>query len=436
MEQLFSAFQSTSKSEWLALLEKELKGDSLDKLLKVNQVEEISYPSYFHREDYLTRFSDPGEFPFTRGNNADSNDWEIGTVFQTEQPELQNKAILHSLMNGTTALVLQASNENTIDFEALLAGVELAYIQTTFQAVTLEQVIAFRKFIGNNDAKIIFHDNQLLAQHFDQLKGDHICLFGINGFNVHQAGGTTWQENAISLAEAHDVLHALMEKGVTVADACASIHFVCGIGSKFFFEVAKFRALRTTWSLLVNTYDSTLEVKTHISAQTSTLFTSLKDPYTNLLRQTTQAMSAVIGGVQQLTVVPYDWYASQPSLSFSRRMATNISLLLKEESYFQFVVDPAGGAYAMDALTDTIIERTWSTFQEIERMGGLTQTATRDFYSERISEKAALRKEQLSNKTEQLIGINVFLNPESITNDWQEVPLAWNGLPSLILEKA
>jgi methylmalonyl-CoA mutase len=117
-------------------------------------------------------------------------------------------------------------------------------------------------------------------------------------------------------------------------------------------------------------------------------------------------------------------------------MATNISLLLKEESYFQFVVDPAGGAYAMDALTDTIIERTWSTFQEIERMGGLTQTATRDFYSERISEKAALRKEQLSNKTEQLIGINVFLNPESITNDWQEVPLAWNGLPSLILEKA
>lgn len=436
MEQLFSAFQATSKTEWLALLEKELKGESHDKLHKVNKVEEIAYPSYFHRDDQQSPFSDPGQFPYTRGVQCDSNDWEIGTVFQTLEPIEQNKAILHSLMNGTTAIVLQASNAEELSFDVLLKNVELAYVEVTLQAQTVAQALAFRTFMGNNCGKLIFEKNLELVPFFDQLKGEKFQVFGINAFAAHQAGATTWQENACALAEGHDVLHALIENGVAISEASSSIHFVLGIGSQFFFELSKFRAFRTTWSMVVNTYDANVKVNTVISAQTGTLFTSLKDPYTNLLRQTTQAMSAIIGGIHQLVVVPFDWYAEQPALDFSRRMATNISLLLKEESYFQYVIDPAGGAYALDNLTNSIIERTWSTFQEIEQKGGLTNPIAKAWLTETIREKALFRQAQVINKSDQLIGINVFLNPDSVEANWQEMPKAWNELPTLILEKA
>jgi methylmalonyl-CoA mutase len=154
------------------------------------------------------------------------------------------------------------------------------------------------------------------------------------------------------------------------------------------------------------------------------------------LRQTTEAMSAVLAGIQHLNIQPYDWYSSKPNLDFTRRMSTNISLLLKEESYLQIVVDPAGGSYALDALTETIAERAWSTFQWIERTGGITNQLVQTQLESEIAEKAEMRIHEIQTKIEKRIGINIFPNPETIDNSWAELPKGWNQVKPLILEQA
>jgi methylmalonyl-CoA mutase len=133
-------------------------------------------------------------------------------------------------------------------------------------------------------------------------------------------------------------------------------------------------------------------------------------------------------------IYPYDWMSTNSNEAFTRRMATNISLLLKEESYLDKVIDPAGGSYAIELLTQEIAERTWAEFQRIEREGGINQSSVRDTLKQEIAAKAALRIQAVAEKTEKLIGINTFPNPEQVSATWKELPAAWNGLPTLVLE--
>lgn len=436
MSTLFAAFPKTSKADWVQLLQKELKGESPELLQKLNRIEEIAFPSYFHLEDQPAAFSDPGLAPFTRGTHADSNDWQIGSCFRITDAKADNTALLNALMAGSTALVLHATSEQAIDFSVLLNDVGLEYIHTTFYPKTVEQAKAFVAFAGTVPSAIMLENTNSWLAIAPETAALTVRPFGVNAFNVQQAGGTTWQEIAIALAEGHDLLVAQLEQGVSVDEAAANIHFVFGIGNKYFFEIAKFRAFRTAWSRIVAEY-APKDVRSqaaHLSAQTGFLHTSLKDPYTNLLRQTTEAISAVVGGVDQLVVQPYDWHAAKQNQEFTQRMATNISLLLKEESYLDKVIDPAGGSYALDDLTNAVAERAWTSFQWIEANGGISDHTVRTTLSGEIRDKAERRIAMVADKKAILIGINVFPNPETIDNAWNELPAAWNGLPTLNIE--
>lgn len=440
MNDLFSSFQASSKEEWIALLKKELKGESIDALNKINRVEEIAFPSYFHREDQQSSFSDPGLAPYTRGIQSKNNDWTIATTFCMGDLKQTNREIIAALMAGTDHLVLEATNTSEIDFHELLNEVGLSFIHTTFRAKTKEQVNEFLIFVKEAPALVEYANNdELLKTDLPayQDKNPNLKLFHVDAFAVQQAGGTTWQELSIALAEGHELLVKQIEKGVDCDTAAAAIHFTFGIGSKYFFELAKIRAFRTCWAQIVSAYGPkhTCSLAATITARTGFLNTSLKDPYTNLLRQTTEAMSVVLGGIQHLNIQPYDWYSSNSNTPFTRRMATNISLLLKEESYLQIVLDPAGGSYALDALTETIAERAWSSFQWIERNGTISNPEVRKMLSTEIEEKASMRIAEIKDKTEKRIGINIFPNPEQVTNNWTELPACWNNLKPLILEQ-
>lgn len=436
MTDLFSSFQTSSKEEWITILKKELKGESIDTLNKINRVEEIAFPSYFHREDQKTHFSDPGQVPYTRGIEAVNNDWTIATTFRIGNEQESNREIIAALMSGTDHLILEATKAESIDFETLLREVGLSFIHTTFRAQTLAQVQQFVAFAADAPVLIDYPDHTALLQACIPAQSG-VKLFHIDASAVQQAGGTTWQELAVALAEGHEVLVQQLEKGTDCDAAANNIHFTFGIGSKYFFELAKIRAFRSCWAQIVKAYNPTksTSLAATITARTTFVNTSIKDPYTNLLRQTTEAMSAVLGGISHLNIQPYDWYSQKPNTVFTRRMATNISLLLKEESYLQIVIDPAGGSYALDSLTETIAERAWSSFQWIERNGGITQAEVRKTLSAEISEKAALRISELKDKTEKRIGINIFPNPEQIDHEWTALPACWNGLNPLILEQ-
>lgn len=438
MSELFAAFPKTSKAEWISLLHKELKGESPDVLHKFNRIEEIALPSYFHTEDAHPDYADPGLAPFTRGNHATSNDWSVGTCFRIDRVTETNKAILDALMKGTNALSLHATNDQPIDFDALLDSVGLEFIQTTFHPRTIDQAKAFIAKTGAHASAVVMANSPDWMSNAAAGKGKAVRLFGVNAYAVQQAGGTTWQETAIALAEGHELLVAQLEQGLTIDEAAANLHFTFGIGNKYFYEIAKFRAFRTCWAKIVSEYGPAYpeSAATFITAQTGFVHISVSDPYTNLLRQTTEAMSAVLGGVEKLVVQPYDWHTTTPNTAFTRRMATNISLLLKEESYLDKVADPAGGSYALDNLTDAITERAWSSFQEIERGGGIRIPAVRAQWSEAIREKAAQRIELVREKTQVLIGINTYPNPEKVNNSPAPLPEGWNGIPSLNLEAA
>lgn len=435
MKTLFENFKGTSKAAWLELLEKELKGESLNVLQKIDSVEEIAYPSYFHREDAVTSASDPGQFPFTRGYEATSNNWNITTIFRLTTESDTNKAILAALMQGTEHVFIQLETNSMVRFEELLADVDLAYCWVTLEAQSIEQCELFLKYTKGINSRISFK-NQLELLSLIPLTDASTHLFTINGYSVQQAGGTTWQEIAVVLGEGHDLLVHLIDNGIDAKQAAKLIQFHLGIGSHYFFEVAKIRALRELWSAIISQYIEGSPQTTTILARTGFVNISLKDPYTNLLRQTTEALSAAVGGVTDLMVQPYDWYSSNDEISFTRRMATNISLLLKEESYVHLVLDPAGGSYALENLTEAIAERAWAEFQLIERQGGISNSNVRLQLTEAISAKAKQRANLLNDKSIKRIGINIFPNPEQVNSTWKVLPNAWNELPTLNLEQS
>lgn len=436
MSKLFASFPPTSKHDWLELLQKELKGESMDKLQKFNRIEEISLPAYLHREDQPQAFSDPGLLPYTRGSRASSNDWHIGSCFRLENEQADNKLLLEALMAGTTALVIHATSNRNLDFTTLFSGVDLQYIHTTFNPQSTAQATAFLSSLGNNSGAIVTHNTGEWLNNAQQCASLSVKPFAVQANLVQQSGGTTWQELSIALAEGHDLLVAQLEQGLSIDNASANIHFIFGIGNQYFYEIAKLRAFRMAWARIVSEYAPEHECShaAYITSQTGCVHTSLKDPYTNILRQTTEAMSAVVGGVQQLVVQPYDWHATNANTAFTRRMATNISLVLKEESYLDKVIDPSGGSYAIDDLTNAIAERAWTSFQWIEANGGLADKTVVETLSADMLEKAQQRVTSVREKKSTLIGINAFLNPDPIQHEWQSKPSGWKTVPALIIE--
>ncbi len=429
MEKLFAEFQATEKKEWVELIHKELKGESPDLLQKFNPIEEILLPSYFHKTDLKLPFSDPGKAPFTRGIRNDTNDWHICTLISITSEKEANKLGLDALMSGATSLQFVAANETEINFTQLFENIGLEYIQTSFIGKNSSQIFAFNEAVKGFDS---YSNLNSTTNFVSNTKNYHV-----SGYDVQQAGATSWQELAIAAAEGHQFLVEQLDAGSSIDEAAGNIHFVLGIGTKYFYETAKIRAFRTIWAKIIERYspEYACSKAATISAKSGFTHISLKDPHTNLLRQTTQALSVIVGGVQELIIQPYDCYSTEKNTNFTQRMATNISLVLKEESYLNSVIDPAGGSYSLDILTETIAERSWALFQEIEDEGGITIPQVRAKLSFEISEKAQQRKEQIQIKSEKLIGINIFPNPTEINANWEQLPLAWNNLPSLQLEQ-
>jgi methylmalonyl-CoA mutase len=176
------------------------------------------------------------------------------------------------------------------------------------------------------------------------------------------------------------------------------------------------RSLRSLWYEVVQAYTEDKQLgKAYIEAQTGFLNKSLRDPHTNLLRQTTEALSAVVGGIDELSILPYNFYAEKPDLNSTQRLATNIGLLMKEESYMDKVIDPSGGSYNIEELTEKISDKAWSVFQQLEK-------GEQSKFEESIRAVAAKRIQRVSNEDDLHIGVNKYFNPEQSNEDWGKLP--------------
>ncbi|MFN4147002.1 MAG: methylmalonyl-CoA mutase family protein, partial [Runella sp.] len=191
-----------------------------------------------------------------------------------------------------------------------------------------------------------------------------------------------------------------------VEEILPKMYFSVSIGTNYFMEIAKLRALRFLWRRIANQW--TQEVPyTPIHAFTSTFYDAALTPNTNMLRATTEAMSAVVGGGDLLSVHAYDFVFQTPD-DFSERIARNISLLLKEESYLGKTSDPAAGSYYIENLTAQLVEKAWGLFLEVESKGGVMAAFEQNFIQEQIENTFQKRLAALQSNERIMVGVNKF----------------------------
>src|ERR1700684_2773066 len=231
----------------------------------------------------------------------------------------------------------------------------------------------------------------------------------ISGYHMHEAGATAVQELAYTLADGIDYVRAALAKGLDVDQFAPRLSFFFGIGMNFFMEVAKLRAARLLWSQIMAGFGAknpeSLMLRTH--CQTSGVSLTEQDPYNNIVRTAYEALAAVLGGTQSLHTNSFD-EAIPPPTESSARIARNTQLILAEETGVPHVIDPLGGSYYVEALTQSLANEAWKLIEEVEALGGMTKAVESGMPKLRIEEAAARRQARVDRGEETIVGVNKY----------------------------
>ena len=440
MNNFLKEFSPVSKDQWMEKIRIDLNGKDPSILGHNDAIEELDFSSVYHVSDQGEPET-PGGFPFTRGLKTKLNDWKNTAYVFVEDEKVANETILNFLMSGADAIWIVAARTN-MNWKALLDSIQFEHIHAQFSLKSLEDMEAIQALTSHSSHSVQFNfdfidDNQLQIKQFSQLFRENQQRFAcVNGFGIQQSGGTTWQEIAFCLNVGHEYLVQLMESGLTIDEASACIGFHLGIGNNYFYEIAKIRSLRALWAKIIDAYQPKHDCTYNcaITAVIGHTNKSLSDPHTNLLRQTTEAMSALNAGVDNIVILPHDLYSDQETSSLSERMAINIPLILKEESYFDKVIDPIGGSYSLEQLTEKIGQRAWNLFQKLETHGGLFAQKARVNFVDQVTAKRNLREKLFLAGEFMLIGINKYPNPKIVLANWKKLP-SYLGIDALNYER-
>jgi len=450
---LFSEFPPVSTEEWEKKIHEDLKGADYEKKLVWKTPTGIRVKPYYRKEDlqgleYLDEL--PGEFPYLRGNKVEGNEWFIRQDIKVGDTKAANKKALDILMKGVDSLGLileKDKNYSADDLELLLKNifaesVEINFISSHEQAEDIMKVHGkllekynrdFQKVHGSVafapltellrtgshpvDQESSFETCKSLlglAQHLP-----HFSVIAVNGTHYRNEGSSIVHELGFSLAEGAEYLTQITERGVSIDKVAPNIKFNFGIGPNYFMEMAKIRAARYLWANIVKAYgvSDTKLTRMNIHAVTTDWNKTLYDPHVNMLRTTTESMSAIIAGIDSLTVRPYNSIFSEAD-EFSERIARNQQLLLKEESHLDKVVDPSAGSYYIENITDALIQEAWALFLEIESMGGFMEAVRNGFIQDKMIKSSEKKLQDIATGKEILLGINQYPNiSESIDSE-------------------
>ncbi len=389
MQKLFSEFASTTAAQWKEQLVKDLKGIDYNTLVwKTNTGIDVQP---FYTKENLTETLSP---IFTK------TDWAICENIFVSDDKSANAQALNALQNGASGLVFHISQKT--NYEVLLKDILLEHIYTLFIIKPEFQLELTRFLSSHNASETCFIECDELLNSTVELKNDATTIC-INTNLYQEAGSNTVNELAFSIAHLNEYL--------TINTTVKTIHINLSVGGDFFMEIAKLRALRKLSQFLLNQYDSKANI--HIHAQTTLINKSNIDSYNNMLRSTTEAMSASIGGANSILVLPFDVEFNKQN-DFSSRMARNQQLILKDESYLNVVADIASGSYYIETLTETLCEKAWEGFKIIEAKGGLIASLKSNYIQEIISKDADTLIQQYKNGKLILVGINKFQNKNEV----------------------
>lgn len=235
----------------------------------------------------------------------------------------------------------------------------------------------------------------------------------ISGYHMHEAGAPAHIELAYTLADGMEYIREGLKAGIAIDDFAPRLSFFWGIGMNFFMEVAKMRAGRLLWSKIVKQFnpknEKSMALRTH--CQTSGWSLTEQDPYNNVTRTTIEAMAAALGGTQSLHTNSLDEAIALPT-DFSARIARNTQLYLQKETGITQVVDPLGGSYYVEYLTEQLAQKAWELIEEVENLGGMTKAIERGLPKLRIEEAAAAKQARIDAGDEVIVGVNKYLTDE------------------------
>ena len=422
MEKLFEEFNPKTLKEWNEKIISDLKDKNYESLIWKSS-EHIKVDPVYNQESTNKLKGD---------TTHKHSDWEI----EQSLNKPKNKEILACLNGGASALLLKDIPEQ--DLEAILENVLIQYIQTSLESTSIESSLnAFitlieKRNLDKNSIKGSLHYDPLMEslkkgsfesnlwEKFSSLqeKTNSLSAFNsisIQGVEYHNAGASATQELAFTLAQLSEYLanneHLQANK----------IQISLGISTNYFFEIAKFRAMRILWTQILKAYkkeETHLNLRAETGLRTSTVF----DPYVNMLRTTSQCMSAALGGANTINVNSFN-AAYKKEDDFAQRISRNISLILKEESYFNKVIDPSAGSYYIEYLTNELSQNAWKLFQGIEAQGGWMEAVKTNSIQESIERNAEEQEESLKTGNTHLLGTNLYPNREETMSSKIEISI-------------
>lgn len=442
-EKLFTEFPPVPTEKWEEVITADLKGADYERKLVWKTGEGFNVRPYYRAENLEgIKFlgSQAGEFPYVRGTHA-HNRWRVHQTVSVVCPKEANAEALKILNAGVDSLgfCIASADFSAADLDTLLKDICIPAVEITFcgekTAHVAELVLAKveKEGIAKEDVRIAFCIDPLVKGlsskgEFCSPNGEkciarivelihktkeykHVRIVTVAGQTFGNSGSTIVEELAFTLSAGHDYLVRLTDAGLDVDAAARKLRFSFSVSSNYFMEIAKFRAARMLWANIVKGYGpaKNCACKMHIHAETSRWNQTVYDPYVNMLRGTTEAMSATIAGVHSLEVMPFDASFENPT-EFSKRIARNVELLLKNESHFDQVVDPAGGSYYVENLTQSIAAEAWKLFLEIEEKGGYTEAYKAGLIVERIKASAAAKDKNIATRRQTLLGANQYPN--------------------------
>lgn len=452
---LAADFPAAGHDQWLRLVDKVLAGAPFEKKLLSRTYDGLGIQPLYTRADWNAAGDPsglPGGVPFTRGGRVlgtSVDGWDIRQSHRHPDPTTVNTEILNDLERGVASIVLvvDPNGENGTavrtahDLDRALQGVQLDLAPVVLQAtgaslaasVLLMNLLDQRRvkaFAGNFGLDVLGElavSGKLAADVETELArmadaAAHVAAIfpkaravNIRTVVFHSAGAADAQELGCAMASGVEYLRVMTAAGLDIDSACGQIAFTAAVDADFFMSIAKVRALRKLWSRVAEACGAGLENRTApITACSAPRMMSKRDPWVNVLRTTVACFAAGVAGADAITVLPFDAAIGLPG-DLGRRIARNTQIVLQEESSLARVVDPAGGAWMFERLTDELAEKAWAFFQEIEKQGGMAKALAVGFVAGEIAKVHAERAKNIGKRKDVITGVSEFPNIHEAT---------------------
>ncbi|WP_405534180.1 methylmalonyl-CoA mutase subunit beta [Streptomyces sp. NBC_00075] len=464
---LAAEFPSTTHEQWQRLVEgvlrksgKEVSGAAAEDALSTTLEDGLTTHPLYTARDESPEPGFPGFAPFVRGGRPEGNTvggWDVRQRHAT----LVGDAVLADLENGVTSLWLTVGPD-AIPVSSLARALDGVYLDLAPVVLDAGQEVepAARELLrlyeergvakeaarGSLGGDPLGHEARtgeelafapvvelarLCAEQYPGLRA-----LTVDALPYHEAGGSAAQELGASLATGVAYLRELTEAGLTVEQACAQLEFRYAATADQFLTIAKLRAARRLWARVAEVSGAPAAGAQVQHAVTSPVMMSRRDPWVNMLRTTVATLAAGVGGADSVTVLPFDHALGLPD-AFARRIARNTSTILVEESHLARVIDPAGGSWYVERLTDELAHAGWEFFQWIEGLGGQAAALRSGRLGEALATTWATRSAKLAKRREPITGVSEFPNLAERLPDREPAPeRPSGGLPRVRRDEA